>query len=114
DKDKGDVVWKTLDDPASYSSPIAFGEGKERQVVFLTGRGVVSLNPQDGSVFWSYKLVDLLSESSTTPVRIGDLLLASSVTYGSVGLRLGQKDGRPDATEAWTNKTLTCYFSTPV
>jgi outer membrane protein assembly factor BamB len=113
-KDKGDVVWKTGDDPASYSSPIVIGQGKERQVVFLTARGLVGLAPADGTVFWKFPLIDKLSESSTTPVRIGDLLLGSSVTYGSVGLKLETKDDKPTASEAWKNPVLTCYFSTPV
>lgn len=114
DKDKGTVLWKNLDDPASYSSPIAFGKGKERQAVFLTGKHVVSVSPDEGSLFWDFPLVDLLSESSTTPVKVGDTLIASSVTYGSVGLRLGTKDGKPDARQVWKNAALTCYFSTPV
>lgn len=114
DKDKGDVLWKSLDDPASYSSPIIFGSGRQRQVVFLTQKGVVSLNPEDGGVHWKFPLVDALNESSTTPVRSGDLLLASSVTYGSVALRLGSKEDKPTAEQAWKNPALTCYFSTPV
>lgn len=113
-KDTGAVLWKALDDPASYSSPVAFGQGKQRQVVFLTGKGLASLSPADGHVFWQFPLVDLLSESSTTPVRVGDLLLASSVTYGSVGLRLSEKDGKPAAEQVWKNAALSCYFSTPV
>jgi outer membrane protein assembly factor BamB len=113
-RDKGEVAWKALDAPASYSSPIAFGKGKQRQVVFLTQLGLVSLRPSDGEVFWQFPLVDKLSESSTTPVHLHDFLLASSVTYGSVGLRLGEKDGKPDATRLWKNDDLTCYFSTPV
>lgn len=114
DKNKGEVAWKALDDKASYSSPIAIGEGNARQVVFLTGAGLVGLSPADGTVFWKYALVDKLAESSTTPVVLGDLLLGSSVTYGSVGLTLGNKEGKPTATELWKNPTLTCYFSTPV
>jgi outer membrane protein assembly factor BamB len=114
-KDKGDVAWKALDDKASYASPIAVGKGKERQVVFLTAAGLVSLNPKDGSVFWKEPLVDVLNESSTTPVRIGDdLLLASSVTFGSMGVQLETKDGKQSATRLWKNGELTCYFSTPV
>jgi outer membrane protein assembly factor BamB len=113
-KDKGDIVWQTGDDRASYSSPIAFGQGKERQVVFLTQQGLLGLAPADGSVFWKFPLVDTLSESSTTPVRLGDLLVGSSVTVGSVGLKLETKDGKPAASEAWKNPALTCYFSTPV
>lgn len=58
DKDTGAVAWKNLDDKASYSSPIVFGQGKERQVVFLTQQGLASLNPTDGSLFWRFPLVD--------------------------------------------------------
>jgi outer membrane protein assembly factor BamB len=114
DKDKGDVAWQSQDDKASYAAPIAFGEGSKRQVVFLTADGVISLSPADGSLFWRFPLVDQFSESSTTPVRTGDLLLASTITAGSVGLRLGTKDGKPTAEKEWKKDELTCYFATPV
>ncbi len=114
DKDKGTVAWKALDDKASYSSPILFGKGKDRQLVFLTGQNVVALAPSDGTVFWQYPLVDKLFESSTTPVKVGDSLLASAITFGSVGLVLEQKDGVPAVKEGWKNAALTSYFSTPV
>ncbi len=118
-KDNGEVAWKSGDDKASYSSPIALaplpGKDKERQVVFLTAAGLVSLDPKDGSVFWKVPLVDKLNESSTTPVRIGDdLLLASSVTFGGMGVQLETKDGKPAASQLWKKDALTCYFSTPV
>jgi outer membrane protein assembly factor BamB len=114
DRVKGTVAWKALDDKTSYSSPIVFGKGKERQVVFLTGEGVVSLNPADGSLYWRFPLKDTLLESSTTPVRAGDTLVASSITYGSAGLKLRANDGKPAYKQEWKDKALTCYFSTPV
>ncbi len=110
----GNVAWKSQDDPASYSSPIAVGEGKNRQVIFLTGAGVIALDPADGRLFWRFPLKDALLESSTTPARAGDVLLASAITYGSAGLRLETKDGKPSMNEAWKNAALTSYFSTPV
>jgi outer membrane protein assembly factor BamB len=112
--DRPDVIWKTGSDPASYSSPVIFGTGGQRQVVFLTQQGVSGHNPDNGGLYWKFPLVDLLSESSTTPVRLGNLLIASSVTYGSVGLKLGTSQNKPSATQAWRNPALTCYFSTPV
>jgi outer membrane protein assembly factor BamB len=114
DKDSGKVSWQSQDDRASYSSPIVFGQGPERQAVFLTGDALISLNPADGSLFWRYPLVDKLLESSTTAIRAGDILLASSITYGSVGLHLETKDGKPAMTEVWKNADLTSYFTTPV
>jgi outer membrane protein assembly factor BamB len=113
-KDTGQVEWKALDDKATYSSPIAFGQGKERQVVVLTQQGLVGLSPTDGSLFWKFPLVDKLTESSTTPVKVGELLLGSSVTFGSAALHLDSKEGKPGYSEAWKNPALSCYFSTPV
>jgi outer membrane protein assembly factor BamB len=114
DHTKGAIAWKGMDDPASYSSPILVAGGDRKQAVFLTGANVASLNPSDGQVFWRFPLKDNLLESSTTPIRAGDLLLASSITYGSVGLRLEMKEGKPAVEQEWKNPALTSYFSTPV
>ncbi|HZT79684.1 MAG TPA: PQQ-binding-like beta-propeller repeat protein [Gemmataceae bacterium] len=110
----GKVAWKKLDDKASYSSPIAFGQGKGRQVVFLTAAGLASFRPSDGEVLWQFPLADKLMESSSTPLKVGDLILAGSITYGSAGVKLEAKDGKPAVKEAWKNPALTCYFSSPV
>ncbi len=110
----GEAAWKSLDDGASYSSPIAFGDGKQRQVVFLTAAGLVSLEAASGELVWRFPLRDRLFESSTTPVKVGNRIVASSITYGSACLKLETKDGKPAFQEVWKNPELTCYFSTPV
>jgi outer membrane protein assembly factor BamB len=109
----GKVVWKSQDDKASYSSPIEFILGQERYVVFLTQTGLLALLPDYGAWQWRWPFKDALFESSTTPVLHEDLLIASSITLGSIALRLG-KDGRPEKEPVWKNRELTCYFSTPV
>jgi outer membrane protein assembly factor BamB len=114
DKTSGQVVWKKLDDGASYSSPIVFGKDAKREAVFLTQQGLVGLRPSDGEVFWQFPFKDKLSESSTTPVRVGDLIVGSSITIGSVGLRLKTEGEKPQVSEVWKKPELTCYFSTPV
>jgi len=114
DKSNGKIAWRKLDDPASYSSPIEFGDGKSKQAVFLTGKGLVSVHPNDGEVFWQFPFPDELNESSTTPVRVDDLLIASTIKSGSVALRLEEKDGKPATKEVWRKSELTCYFSTPM
>ena len=110
----GAVVWKSQDDRASYSSPIHTRQGSSDSVVFLTGANVLGLNPTDGAPFWEFPLKDDFLESSSTPQRIGDILIASSISYGSVGLKLEVKDGKPTVQQAWKNPRLTCYFSTPI
>ena len=106
-KDSGDVVWKSLDDGASYSSPILGGSGT---VVFLTRLGVVVLTLEKGELVWRYPFQDKIAESSTTPVRIGNKLLISSITLGTALLG----GGKSKLDKFWLNPDLTCYFSTPV
>jgi outer membrane protein assembly factor BamB len=114
DAASGKVIWKSLDDPASYSSPILVREGDLKQLVVLTGKGLASLDPSNGQPYWQFPLVDKLFESSTTPVRVGERVLASSITYGSAALQLQSKDGKPAYVEDWKNAELTSYFATPV
>ncbi len=110
DKMKGEVAWQSLDDKASYASPIAMGEGAKRQLVFLTHEGLVSLDPA-GKLGWRFPFVDALNESSTTPVKSGDLIVASSISSGAVAVRA---DGSSGEKPVWKNPELNCYFSTPV
>jgi outer membrane protein assembly factor BamB len=109
----GKLVWKHGSDRASYASPILTTLGDHRLALFLTQQGVLALDPDNGESCWKFPLVDKLNESSTTPVRIGDMLFASSVTFGSVGLKLVAKDGRPAYEQLWKNNR-NCYFGTPV
>jgi outer membrane protein assembly factor BamB len=110
DKNNGKVLWHKLDDKASYSSGIVIKKGGVEQAIFLTAKGLVSLSPEDGKVFWQHPLVDSLNESSTTPVVIGDTLVASSVTFGAMGVKLLDASAK----EVWMKPELNCYFSTPV
>lgn len=108
DKNTGKEVWKKLDDGASYSSPFLYDDGKQR-VLFLTAKGVVSLSPKNGTVYWQYPFVDIALESSCTPMMIDGKILISSITAGSV--LIGIEKYKP--VKAWSN-SLNCYFSTPV
>jgi outer membrane protein assembly factor BamB len=108
DKNTGKEAWKQLDDTASYSSPILFNDN----VIFMTAKGLVALSPKDGAVHWKYPFVDLLLETSCTPMVIDGKILASSITAGGALVDPEKvADGKP--AKVWTN-SLNCYFSTPI
>ena len=106
DKATGKVAWKATSDPASYAGPTLLTTDP-KQLVLLTGTHVRSLAP-DGKLLWSFPFKDRLNESSTTPVRVGDLIVASSVTAGSVGLKLPTADGQKPE-QVWKNAALTIH-----
>jgi outer membrane protein assembly factor BamB len=110
DSQTGKTAWQALDDKASYSSPILTKVDGKAQLVYLTGSQLRGVDPKNGASIWEFPFKDTIFESSTTPVRVGDVLFGSSITLGSVGLKL-KKDG---VDKLWTAPGLTCYFSTPV
>jgi outer membrane protein assembly factor BamB len=114
DADTGKVIWQKGSDAASYASPMMTKVGDKELIVFLTAEGVVGLDAKSGQEYWRVPLKDRLNESSTTPVRVGDLLFASSVTFGSMGIKLDVEAGKPAARQLWKEPGLTCYFGTPV
>lgn len=114
EKKTGKVRWRAGDDRASYSSPMMTKQGSQQLAVFLTGTNLVALDPQQGNIIWKSPLKDLLNESSSTPVRVGDYFFATSVTYGGVLFKLTEKEGKQDIERLWHKKELTCYFGTPI
>jgi outer membrane protein assembly factor BamB len=112
DAKTGKTAWKATDDPASYSSPVL----ANKQLVVLTGTGLLGLS-EKGQKLWTVPFegkVNGLIESSATPLVVGDLVIGSTVTGGSVAVRVTEKDGKFTTENVWFNKALTCYFSTPV
>lgn len=109
DAKTGTTAWQTSDDPSSYASPTIIN----KQIVALTGSNLRGTSP-DGKPLWEVPFKDALNESSTTPLSAGGLIFASSVTAGSIAVKVTEADGKFTAEKVWDNKALTCYFSTPV
>ncbi|MFM8271014.1 MAG: PQQ-binding-like beta-propeller repeat protein [Gemmata sp.] len=105
DAKTGKLAWKATDDPASYASPTIIND----QVVSLTGANVRGLSAS-GKELWAVPFKDRLNESSTTPLAAGGMIFASSVTAGSIMVKVTDNK----AEKVWENKALACYFSTPV
>jgi outer membrane protein assembly factor BamB len=105
----GSTAWKATDDPSSYASPVLVN----KQLITLTGANLLGLS-ETGEKLWAFPFKDRLNESSTTPVVAGDLVVGSSVTAGTVVLKVAEKDGKFTPEKVWDDKKLNCYFSTPV
>lgn len=81
DKDSGKEVWKALDDPATYSSPLIIEAAGQRQLITWTPKAVTSLNPKTGEIWWREELNTVNDYGVATPVFEGDLLLVSGLMF---------------------------------
>jgi outer membrane protein assembly factor BamB len=100
DKETGEEVWRALDTPEiGYSPPTLIEAGGMTQLVIFHGKGLASLNPDDGSVYWSEPLATAFSMAIMAPRKGGDYLFAGGHNGKSVGLKLDAS--KPAAVKAW-------------
>ena len=125
DKMTGDEIWKTgTTRDVGYAPLVLFESGTAPpQMIFWHAEGVMSVNPEDGSEYWSLKFPEEQNPSDTsiaTPRLIGDRLLISEYYKGSLMLKI--KADPPGVEELWrTQKTdprskesLNSMMTTPV
>ena len=105
DKRTGREVWRALasDSEPGYSSPMLVEAGGRKQLIQWHSRGVASLDPETGRLFWELPFEARLGLAVATPVASGLRLLVSAFFNGSMMMELD--DSRPAARVAWRGKS---------
>lgn len=110
------VNWQTWEKQASYSTPVAATIHGQRHLLCLMRQGLVSLNPTNGAVNFSFWFRSPVSESvnAMQPVVVDDLILISGAYYkiGSVLLKV-KPDGK-SVEQVWRSTVLELHWNTPI
>ena len=123
DKDTGTLVWKSLDDPPGYSSPVPFTAGGVRQVVAFTGDALVGVSPADGKSFSRHPWATNFQVNAATPLTFhaasGDKVLdyvfiSSGYGRGCALLKIEGEGGRFRARSVYEGNQLCSHFASPV
>jgi len=115
EKRTGDVIWKALDDPPSYSSPIAATIDGTRQIIFFTGRGLVGLTPDDGTVLWRYPWETNDNCNVATPIALGNyVFISSGYDRGCALLEIHRTGSEWSADPVYEHRSMRNHFSTCV
>lgn len=99
----GAIVWKTGDDPASYSSPIVVTPGANPSVAFFNAFGLVVRTANDGKELWRFPWKTSYDVNAATPLPVGDaVFISSGYNHGAALVRpAGDK-----ATAVWESKVM--------
>ncbi|PYX63738.1 MAG: alcohol dehydrogenase [Acidobacteria bacterium] len=95
DKATGKQRWKTTDQEASYSSPVAADVHGKRYAFFLTREGLVILSPASGEIAAEFPWRPPInaSVSAATPLVIDDyIFLSTSYDRGAILLQFDSKN----------------------
>ena len=110
------VQWQDWEKQASYATPVAATIHGRRQILCLMRQGLVSLNPTNGEVNFSFWFRSRLNDSvnAMNPVVVDDMILISGAYYkvGSVLLRV-KLDGK-SAAPVWSSTVLETHWTTPI
>ncbi|MCA9136893.1 MAG: PQQ-like beta-propeller repeat protein [Planctomycetales bacterium] len=106
DRSTGKVIWKSLSSSdAGYCPPSLIKAGGVEQLIVWHPQAVASLNPIDGTVYWTVPLEPDYGMSIARPQRLDDHLFVSGIVNKNVMLRLS--DERPAVTELWSGTPKT-------
>jgi outer membrane protein assembly factor BamB len=100
DKDSGKEVWKALNTPEiGYSPPTLIEAGGVVQLLIFHGKGLSSLNPDNGQHYWSEPLATAYAMAIMAPRKGGDFLFTGGHSGRSLGLKLDA--AKPAVTKVW-------------
>jgi outer membrane protein assembly factor BamB len=116
DKKTGDTVWASQSEVAGYSAPIAVTVGGVRQVIFFTGRAIVSVSPKDGRLFWRVPWKTDWDVNAATPIFVPPdrLYVSSGYSTGAALFKIEVIDGKAGAEQVWQNRRMKNQFSSSV
>jgi outer membrane protein assembly factor BamB len=127
----GELIWKNLDEPVGYSSPVAVTIAGQRQILLLTGKSLVAVRANDGKLCWRYPWTTMYDVNAATPLtfavgRNGEsqnaaadealyVFISSGYARGCALLKITATAGRRfEAKTVFTGRQMSCHFASPV
>ncbi len=116
DKKTGKEVWRSQNDKAGYSAPLAMTVSGQRQVVFFTGTTLVSLSPEDGTLLWKQAWKTSYDVNAATPIFIPPdrVFVSSGYDVGAAVYRVKVDGQQAEVEEVWHNREMKNKFSSSV
>jgi outer membrane protein assembly factor BamB len=116
DRLSGAPIWRALNDPAGYTSPILATLAGRRQIVWISGQRAVGLAPENGALLWEYAFPGQLDMNCSQPVVVDDtsVLLSSAQGPGAALLEITRTGEAYAARTVWQNNRMKNKFNSSV
>jgi outer membrane protein assembly factor BamB len=110
----GEIAWSAPVGQASYSAPQPAVVGGKLQILQLTNKGLVAVDPVTGAILWEHPVpVNPGSPRSVQPTIFGDknVLIASEADLGLAMVDVKYEGADWSASERWVSKNLRPSFN---
>jgi outer membrane protein assembly factor BamB len=116
DKKTGEVRWHSETDKPGYSTPVGVTVDGVRQILFFTGSSLVSVSPEDGSVYWRHPWKTSYDVNAAMPVFVSPdkVFISTSYDKGATLLQMKVADGDVQIDEIWRDRVMKNHFNSSV
>ena len=117
DKLTGKAIWRVLDDPAAYSSPMLVSLAGREQLLVVTEHRAVGLEVENGALLWATPwIVKEHNRNNAQPVLLATnrFLLSASYGTGSEAVEISRTAAGFEARPLWHNTRLKNKFTSSV
>jgi outer membrane protein assembly factor BamB len=116
-KSSGKVLWKSPPvGEMEYTSPDLMNIGGRDQLVMLSNKGLVGMNPANGQILWGYTGWKGRVATVPQPVKLTDnrLFLTSGYNVGSAVIDVEPTGDRFKVSQVAKTKDISCQVQTPI
>lgn len=116
DKMTGRTIWAAQNGKAGYASPIIITVDNLRQAIFFTGRDIMAVDPEDGSLYWKESWKTSYDVNAATPVFIAPdrLFFSSEYDVGGAVYQISVQDGNAAVRQLWFSRGMKNKMSTSI
>jgi outer membrane protein assembly factor BamB len=116
DKRTGAPRWKSLDDPQAYTSPMLVTLAGERQILVVSARRAMGLDPEDGSLLWDHPWVTNQGINVAQPLVVGEnrVFLSAGYGHGAAVVEVERDGSSFRARPVWSNTRMKNKFTSSV
>jgi outer membrane protein assembly factor BamB len=117
DKLTGKHVWRVLDDPCAYASPMLVRLAGQEQLLVVTAHRAVGLRVEDGALLWATPwIVKQKNRDNAQPVILGTnrFMLSAGYGTGSEAVEVSRTATGFEARPLWHNTLLKNKFTSSI
>ncbi len=114
DKKNGSIQWKSGNYTMTHATPVATTINNQRQVLFFCQKGMVSVNPKDGSQLWFHKFPYKVSTAASAVAEGNTVYFAAGYGVGSTAISIARDNSTTQLWFSEGNKPVTNHWSTPL
>lgn len=112
----GEPIWRSLNDRASYTSPMLVTLGGVRHILVVSETRMLGLSPDNGSLLWEHPWSNSSGINCSQPIVIGDnrVFISSGYGKGAAVVELSRADKGFTSRTVWENVSMKNKFNPSV